>query len=280
MNKQIRFDRIFYPSDFSPESEVAFQHALKIALKSKAFLQMMHVDTNNRANWEDFPGVRETLARWQIIPTGSAHGVVRQHGLEVCKVIASSNDPVQACLDYFEVHDVDLIVLSIHQRDGIMRWMGNIVGERIFSGSRQATLFIPAGLAGFVSKDDGSVKLENIVVPIVNKPRPEASLEFVERLISNLNLDSGNVTLLHVGSSETMPEIQYPTITGWNWNVLRIEGERISTIVNHAKSVNADLIVMTTDGPDRFLDGIRGTTSERVLRKAHCPVAVIPVAIE
>ena len=25
---------------------------------------------------------------------------------------------------------------------------------------------------------------------------------------------------------------------------------------------------MTTDGPDGFLDGLRGTTSERVLRKA------------
>ena len=38
-----------------------------------------------------------------------------------------------------------------------------------------------------------------------------------------------------------------------------------------------DLMVMTTDGPDGFLDGLRGTTSERVLRKAHCPVADLPV---
>jgi nucleotide-binding universal stress UspA family protein len=41
--------------------------------------------------------------------------------------------------------------------------------------------------------------------------------------------------------------------------------------------MSADLIVMTTDGPDGFLDGLRGTTSEHVLRRAHCPVAVLPV---
>lgn len=32
-----------------------------------------------------------------------------------------------------------------------------------------------------------------------------------------------------------------------------------------------------SDGPDRFLDGLRGTTSKRVLRKSNCPVAVIEV---
>ena len=44
-----------------------------------------------------------------------------------------------------------------------------------------------------------------------------------------------------------------------------------------AVDLAADLIAMTTDGPDGFLDGLRGTTSERVLRKARCPVANLPV---
>ena len=74
-----------------------------------------------------------------------------------------------------------------------------------------------------------------------------------------------------------MPFVQYPHIEGWTWNRVRIEGDRTETIVNFAKGIGAKLIVMTTDGPDRFLDGLRGTTSERVLRKSHCPVAVIPI---
>ena len=40
---------IFHPSDFSPASEVAFAHALKIALQSKAKLDLMHVESSLRA---------------------------------------------------------------------------------------------------------------------------------------------------------------------------------------------------------------------------------------
>ncbi len=74
-----------------------------------------------------------------------------------------------------------------------------------------------------------------------------------------------------------MPFVQHPLDNGWTWERVRLDGDRTDTIVQYAKDIDADLIVMTTDGPDRFLDGLRGTTSERVLRKAHCPVAVIPV---
>jgi nucleotide-binding universal stress UspA family protein len=54
-------------------------------------------------------------------------------------------------------------------------------------------------------------------------------------------------------------------------------GEPTDTILQTSTELDADLIVMTTDGPDGFLDGLRGTTSEHVLRKARCPVANLPV---
>ncbi|MFY7891978.1 MAG: universal stress protein, partial [Pirellula sp.] len=48
-------------------------------------------------------------------------------------------------------------------------------------------------------------------------------------------------------------------------------------IVDYAKEINAGLIVMATDGRDGFLDALRGSHSERVLRRAHCPLLIIPV---
>jgi nucleotide-binding universal stress UspA family protein len=212
-----------------------------------------------------------------VLPEGSSKELVNQLGVGISRAIASSTDPVQACLDYLEIHDVDLIVLSVHQREGMMRWLGKMIGERISYGSKQNTLFIPAGRNGFVSPESGMVTLENILIPVVKKPRGEPSVEFVQKLISSLDLVTGSVSLLHVGPSETMPLVQHPQSNGWTWNRVRLEGERTETIVQFAKDIDANLIVMSTDGPDRFLDGLRGTTSERVLRKAHCPVAVIPV---
>ena len=278
MPTKTQFETIFHPSDFTPASEVAFIHALKLALESKSMLQMMHVDDSSLAEWDDFPSVSETLIRWNLLPEGSGRTEVDELNLRVSKVIASSQDPVKACIDYFEVNDVDLIVLSVHQRQGMMRWLGPMVGERISHGSKQNTLFIPAGRPGFVSPSTGAVTLNHILIPVAKKPRAESAVRFAQDLISSLNLSSGTITLLHVGTSETMPFVQFPVIEGWRWNRVRVEGDPTERIVNFAKDEEAQLILMTTDGPDRFLDGLRGTTSERVLRKSHCPVAVIPMS--
>jgi hypothetical protein len=61
-------NRIFHPSDCSPASEVAFAHALKLALITRAELRMMHVALDEEdIHWSDFPGVRATLARYGTI---------------------------------------------------------------------------------------------------------------------------------------------------------------------------------------------------------------------
>ena len=39
---------------------------------------------------------------------------------------------------------------------------------------------------------------------------------------------------------------------------------------------DVDLIVMTTKGQDSVLDLLRGSTTERVLRGARCPLLAIP----
>ena len=71
--------------------------------------------------------------------------------------------------------------------------------------------------------------------------------------------------------------MKLPKDTDWTWNSLAKAGEPAETIMQTATELRADLIAMTTDGPDGFLDGLRGTTSERVLRNTRCPVANLPV---
>jgi nucleotide-binding universal stress UspA family protein len=73
-----------------------------------------------------------------------------------------------------------------------------------------------------------------------------------------------------------MPSVKLPKDTDWTWNRVVKAGEPTDTILQTAAELPADLIIMTTDGPDGFLDALRGTTSERVLRKARCPVANLP----
>ena len=199
-----------------------------------------------------------------------------QLGIGVGKVIASGKDPVKACLGFLEKHPGDLIVLAVHQHEGRMLWLDKSVGKPIAREAGQITLFIPYGVEGFVSRQDGSISLRNILIPVTSKPRPQPSVEAAARLIRNLQLPAGEVTLLHVGPAAEAPSVKLPD-TDWIWNSVAKSGEPADTILQTAAELRADLIVMTTDGPDGFLDGLRGTTSERVLRKARCPVANLPV---
>jgi nucleotide-binding universal stress UspA family protein len=273
----VKLESIFHPSDFSEASEVAFVHALKIALVAGAKLTMLHVEASPGAEWQDFLGVRDTLEGWGLIPKGSPKSAVGQLGIRVAKVLRLSKDPVKACLGFLEENRTDLIVLAVRQHEGRMRWLGKSVGEPISRRAGQMTLFTPHGVKGFVSRQDGSISLRNILIPVAIKPRPQPSVEAAARLIRNLQLPAGMVTLLHVGPAAEMPSLKFPKETDWTWTRVVKVGEPADVILQAAAELRTDVIMMTTDGPDGFLDALRGSTSERVLRKARCPVANLPV---
>ena len=277
MLEGVKLESIFHPSDFSEASEVAFVHALKLALVAGAKLTMLHVDASRSAERQDFPGVRDTLERWGLIPKGSPKSVVGQLGITVTKVLRLRKDPVKTCLRFLKVNPTDLIVLAVRQHEGRMRWLGKSVGKPLARRAGQMTLFTPHGVEGFVSRQDGSVSLRNILIPVTIKPRPQPSVESAARLIRDLHLPAGMVTLLHVGPTAEMPSIELPKDTDWTWNRVAKLGEPVEVILQTATELRADLIIMTTDGPDGFLDALRGTTSEQVLRKARCSVANLPV---
>lgn len=271
-----RIKSIFHPSDFSETSEVAFAHALKIALVTQAKLTLLHVQETSCPDWRDFPGVRSTLARWGLIPEESARSAVEQLGIEVTKVVAAYKDPVKACLRFLQTNSADLVVLAVRQQQGRMRWLEKSVGRRIARGAGQITLFIPQGVSGFVSRSDGSIWLRNILVPITAEPSPEPAIEASARLIRNLQLPPGDVTLLHVGQAGEMPQVHVLEEKGWLWSSVTIPGNPAETILDTAIKTRADLIVMATRGAGGFLDALRGSTSELVLERTRCPVASLP----
>ena len=74
-----------------------------------------------------------------------------------------------------------------------------------------------------------------------------------------------------------MPAVRCPDVPGWEWKKTTRTGEVIPGILDTAQKSAANLIVMTTDGRDGFLDALRGSHSERVLRQAPAPVLAVPV---
>ena len=272
---------IFHPSDFSEASEVAFAYALKLALKAKARLTMMHVAPHLRAgeancHWIDFPGVRSTLARWGILPEGARREDVTDLGLHVRKILASNTDPLESILCHLEDYPPDLIVLATHQRDGLARWMHKPVAEPLARRAGAMTLFVPPGGKGFISLDDGIVTLKKILIPVDQKPDPQCALNKAVGLARGLNCDDTEFVLLHVGSEEKIPALDLPHGAAWTWEKIVRQGDVVERILQIAGDWDADLMVLTTEGHLDFLDALRGSTTERVLRGAHCPVLAVP----
>jgi len=270
-------ESVLHPTDFSEGSLVAFHHALKAAILARSRLTLLHVSTEGDSEWSQFPGVRQTLERWGMLPKGSPKSAVGELGIDARKVVANESEPVEAVVRYLQKHPADLIVLSTSQRGGRIPWLGKSVSEPVMRKAAEMTLLIPGDGEGFVSAQDGSVKLNNILIPIAPTPRPEPALNAAARFVEKLNATSGTFMVLHIGTSNTMPAVRFPEVDGWSWKKELRSGEVIDGIVKTAKEFKADLIVLATDGRNGFLDGVRGSHSERILRYGVAPLLTIPI---
>ena len=268
---------VLHPTDFSEGSLVAFNHALKAAMLSKCKLTLLHVSTDGTSEWSHFPGVRETLERWGELPKGSPKAAVGKLGINARKVMAKKGEPVDAMINYLENNPTDLIVLSTSKRDGRIPWLGKSVAEPVTRKAGEMTLLIPGDVEGFVSREDGSINLKQILIPIAPTPRPEPALNAAAKLVQKWNCSEGTFVLMHVGNSNTMPALRLPEVPGWTWEKELRSGEVIEGIVNSAKEHKADLILLATDGRNGFLDALRGSHSERILRYGVAPLLTIPV---
>jgi len=70
--------------------------------------------------------------------------------------------------------------------------------------------------------------------------------------------------------------VRVPDPDACRWELNARPGDPVDEIVATATAWAADLIVMTTQGHAGVLDALRGSTTERILRRASCPVLAVP----
>jgi hypothetical protein len=155
--------------------------------------------------------------------------------------------------------------------------MGTSIAEPLVRSSGEMTLLVPEGAAGFVRPENGTITLKNILIPVAPQPSFAPAIEAARRLMLYLPEAEGTATVLHVGDPTGMPELRLPKVPGWRWDCVSRSGDLIETILETAGQACADLIVMTTQGRQGFLEALRGSTTERVLRQSQCPMLTMPV---
>jgi nucleotide-binding universal stress UspA family protein len=272
---------VLHPTDFSPASDRAFAHALAIALLRQTELTLLHVGSPKEADldWTRFPRVRQTLERWGLLEAGSPKSAVFDElQVRVKKIAVQSRSPVAATADFIDQEPTDLIVLATEGREGTSRWINPSHAEAMARWSQTMTLFVPASAQrNLVSLDSGDLNLRNVLVPVDQEPDCTAALEFARRAAELIGNGAATITLLHVG--ESRPPI--PALEDeprWSWRIEQRQGDPVTEILSAAEQHVADLIIMATAGHESVLDALRGSTTERVLRQAPCPLLAVPAA--
>ena len=277
---EVRFvTSVFHATDFSESSQIAFEHALAVAVRCKGELTILHADHDARVedSFEQFPAVRATLERWGYLEASSPQSAVFDRlDVRVRKINLQQRSPVAAAHHYLDQFHTDLVVLATEGRDGLPAWLRPSVAERMARETRSMTLFVQRGVEGFVDAESGAIALSRILVPVAHEPAAQPALTCAAR-IARLVETPVEIVVFHVGQDQ-MPivgKLQDPQLV---YREERGHGHVVDEIERAVREFDSDVVVMTTDGRDGFLGAMgQGSHTERVVRLAACPVLSIPI---
>ena len=264
-------DSIAHPTDLSPQSIPAFEHALSLALANRCVLDVLHVDDPDETpEWDGFPRVRETLQRWGVLPPGAPIEAIHEMtGVRVRKVGIRDRGPVEGLAHYLEQQHADLIVMATHGRAGIDRLINSSVTTGLVQTLGVPTLIIGPAARSFVDPANGQLAIRKVLVPVDHDPDPHAALDAIEQIAGNLSL---TLDLVHVGDAA-------PVLRDGRSGprtVRMLAGPVVETLLAEAEA--ADLVAMPMVGAHGLVDAFKGSTTERVMRDVTCPVLALPVA--
>lgn len=271
--------RIMVATDLVAEHQDLFAAALRFALTAQAELRVVNVHSAHRdADWRALPTVRTHLEAWGVLPENATVEQFASLGLKVVPVEEELHGDMASDL-IVRAHDdqPDLLMLGTAGRVGIGRLVQPSVAEPVSRRWGGPSLVVPEEGKKLVDAQ-GRLHLTRVVVPIDTSVDQQPVIDTLVRILDHLDAGSIAFTLVHVGDRETLPTFELPPRSDWMWRSEIVEtGSVVDGILGVAASEGADLIAMGTQGHDSFLDAIRGSHTERVLRRAPCPVLVVPV---
>jgi nucleotide-binding universal stress UspA family protein len=287
----IRIQNILCPVDFFPASLKAFDYALRLASIYGARVHTIHVVSPIAPAVQEFPvdtsGYLAALQRQSMgellklkkkadklevsftaeVPTGSVDAEIR-----------NSLTRVRA----------DLLVIGTHGSRGPERWIMGSEADRLIRSC-------PVPLVTIASVTTAHRPASGIRRILVTTDFSAGTSDALKYAFSIAQHCKARVTLLHVINDvavEAVPALQPSLVSvvqrqlekfapaaagGQNDFRTRVEtGVPYSTILKLLETEKIDLLVMNVHGKSMLDRALLGSTAERVVRGALCPVLLIP----
>lgn len=279
------YTRILVPVDGSEPATTALNHALELARDYDATVSLLYVaDTNETSQTRLGTNVVDVLNREGREIVSNASERAEANDVSITTDIVQGI-PHEAIVEYGATHDIDLVVMGTHGRDGLERYAIGSVAARVVNAARMPVLTVRAG-----DEVTATYPYETILVPTDGSDhataavgmaadvatRHDATLHvlsvFEESILGSVN----GRTDREERARELVEEAKSVARSAGGDDIDVVtaaeSGSVPQTIVSYADSEEIDLVVMGTHGRTGIDQHLLGSITERVLRTASVPV--------
>ena len=268
---------LLHPTEFTGGGELAFAHALRIALKAKQVLSLLRVKSEDEVSphVSGLKHVVEVLVRWNMLSASApASALESELDLQVSSVTVPAVNVRTGILDFLDAHPCELAVIATHAKKGLAHWLDASIEQKVLRKTNCMILFLRDGERGFVDLKRGEIKLRKVLVPIDDNMDFFPSIYRLDGLITRLS-PAAELHFLHVGAEA--PHFVDEQGEFRRQPILVRPGPVADTILKVAHRLAVDLVAMPTGGRHGLLGALRGSVTARILDDAHFPLLAVPL---
>ena len=302
----IDLKKILYPTDFGESAEEALRYAAMLASQYDAKLIMMHVVSlfsNGPSKAEEQISEMEQYAekfadqihqQAEEIIDRTIEDESHEH-LKMKKLIVRGFSPNQEVIRVCEEEDIDLVVMGTYGRGGVSHMLFGSTAEQVvrtancpvltvrhhaphkFDFQRIRSILFPTDFSEYSKKalpyaiSFAESYGADLHVLHVFEQRIHPAFYIMDKS-SPFDLDQG----LRGRALDALDEFVYHELRDKiNFKCEVTNGKPFVEIINYARDKEIDLIVIATHGLTGLEYMVIGSTTERVVRKAPCPVLSI-----
>ena len=288
--------KILVATDFSDTAASGFEWAVELARTHRAELILVHglllpsQATDFLPSPPDYSEEIKAAARSRLQRTAEA---ARERGLEVSSELRLGI-PSETILEAAEERRPDVIVIGTRGRTGIQHLLLGSTAERVVQQARCPVLTVHPG------DIDQHRALKTILLPTDFSSEATAAIRTALAMLSH-EVGSARLILLHVyhlpfeytaygtvptaldyfkdveGTAQERLEEEAAPLRerGLSVDTVTREGYPPEVIVEVAEELEADLLALGTHGRSGLAHLLLGSTAERVVLQAPCPVLTV-----
>lgn len=288
----IKVERILCPTDLTTESDEALRYAIALAFAYKAKLLLLYCrKPGSIVEWS----TGSSAARLFELSLFTHMDANELKGLDWEGVITEGDDKGLAIANEAAKRNVDLIVMRSRRRPHAAALLGSTAetvsrtapcpvlvthpSEREWVGLATSEIDLSRVLVAYDSSSHADLALDH-ALSLAQEYQAEIHLLNVTRDVekaedAELTWSSADKELSYEVAADRLQQAIPKEVVLW-CNIVSVVrcGQPASEILAYAKEHEIDLICMGASGTGFSLDKLFGSTVDRVLRHAPCPVLV------